>query len=66
MTHTVDSRIEQYLYLLDRSWNYLDADEQLHVRQGMRQGILQNVAGTIRLTEKAESQRPTHNGRFWA
>jgi len=58
MTRTVDSRISQYLYLLDRSWNYLDADEQLHVRQGMRQGILQNVGGTVRLTETAESQRP--------
>ena len=66
MTRTVDSRINQYLYLLDRNWNCLDTDEQLHVRQGMRQGILQNVTGTIRLTETAEAQRPTHNGRFWA
>lgn len=66
MTHTVDSHIEQYLYLLDRDWKGLDPDEQLHVRQGMRHGILQNVTGTIHLTEVAESQRPTHNGRFWA
>jgi len=61
MTHVTDSRINQYLYLLDRRWNGLEFEEQCHVRQGMRQGILQNCSGVVRLTETAEASRPTRS-----
>ena len=61
MTHVNDPRINQYLYLLDRRWNGLEFEEQCHVRQGMRQGILQNVNGVIRLTETAAAARPSRD-----
>jgi hypothetical protein len=61
MTHTVDSRINQYLYLIGQKWHALEFEEQCHVRQGMRQGILQNASGLIRLTETAEAARPVRS-----
>lgn len=61
MAHVTDSRINQYLYLLDRRWNSLEFEVQCHVRQGMRQGILQNVDGVIRLTESAVAARPNRD-----
>jgi len=61
MTHTVDSRIKQYLYLVGQKWSSLEFEEQCHYRQGMRQGILQNCSGVVRLTETAEASRPTRS-----
>jgi hypothetical protein len=64
MTHTVDSRITQYLYLVGQKWSSLEFEEQCHYRQGMRHGILQNSSGVIRLTETAESSKPARSDRF--
>jgi hypothetical protein len=65
MTHTVDSRIKQYLYLVGQRWSSLEFEEQCHYRQGMRQGILQNnCIGVVQLTETAESSKPARSDRF--
>lgn len=64
MTHTVDSRIKQYLYLVGQKWSSLEFEEQCHYRQGMRLGILQNCSGVVLLTETAESAKPARSDRF--
>lgn len=64
MTHTVDSRITQYLYLVGQKWSSLEFEEQCYYRQGMRLGILQNCSGVVQLTETAESSKPARSDRF--